>query len=115
MKNLTEYLSVFLIIFSFGFYSHNAVSDPFPITVDVEVTMLDVWPSSPDYRFTARTSAPLDQAGCQFRRGFAIKEGPGAEAAYSTLLAAVMASKTVQIYIVSCDYMAVADRIRLLR
>ena len=115
MKNLTKCLSVFLTIFSLGIYSQSAVSDPFPITVDVEVTMLDVWPSSPNYRFSARTSAPLDQAGCEFRRGFAIKEGPGAEAAYSTLLAAIMANKTVQIYIVSCDYVAVADRIRLLR
>ena len=102
-------ITVFLILPTVAF------SDDFPINnVNVEVTKLEVWPSQERAgRYTARVSGIMP-GGCTNSTGFVIEEGPGAEAAYSTLLAAVMAGKQVQVYLTRCAYWPVADRVRVI-
>ena len=73
-----------------------------------------MWPSNQGVsRYTALVGDDLPTE-CPVNNGFVIESGPGAEAAYSTLLAATMAGKQIELYLVRCDYFPVADRIRLI-
>jgi hypothetical protein len=94
---------------------HPVLAD-FPMNnVDVTITQLEVWPSnSGASRYNVLVSEPIENTGCANLNGFSIEEGPGANAAYSTLLAAVMAGKKVQLYLTRCEYFVVADRIRVI-
>lgn len=56
-------------------------------------------------RYGARVSGVMP-GGCTNSTGFVIEEGPGSEAAYSTLLAATLAGKQVQVYLTRCAYWA---------
>ena len=96
----------------FGISSSVAFSDEFPINnVNVEITKLEVWPSQEGAgRYNARVSGVMP-GGCANSTGFVIEEGPGAEAAYSTLLAATLAGNQVQVYLTRCAYWPVADRV----
>jgi hypothetical protein len=77
--------------------------------------MLEVWPAnSGTGRYAAIVRTGITDAGCPYNSGFYIKDGPGAAAAYSTLLAGVAAGRIIQIYITECGYMPIADRIRLI-
>ncbi len=88
----------------------------FPITAEVDIYKLEVWPSNNGTgRYGAYVTNALTAAGCANNTVFAIKDGPGAEAAYSTLLAAMMAGKRVEVYITECSYGPVVDRVRVLR
>ena len=87
----------------------------FPITTEVSITKLEVWPSNNGQgKYAAWVNSPLTSSGCTYVNAFQIKSGPAEDAAYSTLLAAVMAGKRVEIYITECGYMPLADRIRLI-
>ncbi len=96
------------------FVSTYSIADSFPITTGVEVTKLEVWPSNAGVgRYSAYVKDVLPSE-CPNNTGFNIEVGPGAEAAYSTLLAATAAGKQIEIYLVRCEYFPVADRIRII-
>ena len=103
----------FLIFFLFS-VSNTVFATDFPINnVQVTVTKLEVWPSNAGAgRYSALVSEVLP-GNCPNNNGFTIEPGPGAEAAYSTLLAATLAGKQVELYLVRCDYFVVADRVRM--
>jgi hypothetical protein len=88
----------------------------FPINnVRVTITKLEVWPSNEGVgRYNALVSEPISGTGCANENGFSIEVGPGQNAAYSTLLAAVMANKQVELFLKRCDFFVVADRIRVI-
>ena len=96
----------------FAILSSSVFADDFPINnVSVQITKLEVWPSQEGAgRYGARVSGVMP-GGCTNSTGFVIEEGPGAEAAYSTLLAATLAGKQVQVYLTRCAYWPVADRV----
>ncbi len=106
-----KYLSIlFLIVFSTFVFSAD-----FPITKKVTITKIEVWPSNEGQgKYVAWVSEPLTETGCTYINAFQIKMGPAEDAAYSTLLAGVMAGKQIEIYITECGYMPIADRIRLI-
>jgi hypothetical protein len=105
---------VFLAI-SFALASVLSAAD-FPINnVRVQISKLEVWPSREGAgRYNAWVSTPLTIAGCPNTTGFTIEDGPGAEAAYSTLLAAVLSGKDVELYLTRCEYFVIADRVRII-
>ena len=104
-----------ILILVVALLSNVVFAASFPINnVKVEITKLEVWPSN---QGTSRYSALVKNqlpGECRNNNGFAIESGPGAEAAYSTLLAATIAGKKVELYLVRCDYYVVADRVRLI-
>ena len=92
-----------------------AYAAEFPITTEVTITKLEVWPSNEGQgKYGAWVSVPLTEAGCTYSNAFQIKSGPAEDAAYSTLLAGVMAGKRIEIFITECGYMPIADRIRII-
>lgn len=103
----------FLIFFLFS-VSNAVFAADFPINnVQVTVTKLEVWPSNTGAgRYSALVSEVLP-GNCPNNNGFTIESGPGAEAAYSTLLAATLAGMRVEVYLVRCTYYVVADRVRI--
>lgn len=106
-----KYLFACLLIISSAFIK----ADTFPINnVQVKIKKVEVWPSNTGApRYMAYTDESLP-GGCAKNNGFVIEAGPGAEAAYSTVLAAAISSKTIELYLVRCDYYVVADRVRLI-
>ena len=99
---------------------------PTPQDANVQVSMVEVWPSNTgDGRYGARIigrfttpsgedlTGYLQSTGCSYLGGFVIKSGPAENGAYATLLAAVMTGKNIQIYITECGYMPVVDRVRV--
>ncbi len=103
-----------IVILSALFLSISASAE-FPYTVEVEIEKLEVWPSNTGYaRYAGFMKDPYTEPGCTHPRVFYIEAGPGAEAAYSTLLAAQMAGKKVELYFTRCAYGAVADRVRVI-
>jgi len=105
-----RFLTFLLFIFSSSVFAAD-----FPINnVQVTVTKLEVWPSNAGAgRYSALVSEVLP-GDCPNNNGFTIEPGPGADAAYSTLLAATLAGKQVELYLVRCDYFVVADRVRMI-
>jgi len=103
------------LIIIFLILSNSVFAEEFPINdVSVQITKLEVWPSQEGAgRYGARVSGVMP-GGCTNSTGFVIEEGPGAEAAYSTLLAATVAGKEVQVYLTRCAYWPVADRVRMI-
>ena len=88
----------------------------FPITNHkVKITKLEVWPSNTGAsRYNAWVEGGIPNTGCASNVAFTIEAGPGADATYSTLLAAVMAGKEVELHHTRCEYFVVADRVRLI-
>jgi hypothetical protein len=104
-----------VLLFTLVGFSASALSASFPITKTVTVTKLEVWPSNTGQgKYAAWVKEPLSETECPYVNAFQIKHGPAEDAAYSTLLAAVMAGKSIEIYITECGYMPLADRIRLI-
>lgn len=96
------------------FFSVSAYAD-FPYTVVVEIDKLEVWPSNTgSSRYSGYMKTAYTEPGCTHSKVFSIEAGPGAEAAYSTLLAAKMADKKIELYFTRCAYGAVADRVRII-
>lgn len=98
------------------YMAHSFADANFPMNnVRVNITKLEVWPSNDTpSKYTAYVSEPITGTGCERENGFSIEVGPGQDAAYSTLLAAVMAGKEVELYLTRCHYFVVADRIRVI-
>lgn len=87
----------------------------FPITTIVQIYKLEVWPSNTGSgRYAAFISPGVPAAGCTYNNIFYVEDGPGADAAYSTLLAAVMAGKQVEVRLSECAYGPIADRVRVI-
>lgn len=105
----------YLLLAALLFLSSGVFAATFPITKSVSVTKLEVWPSNTGQgKYGAWVSVPLNETECPYVDAFQIKQGPGEDAAYSTLLAGVLAGKQIEIYITECGYMPIADRIRLI-
>lgn len=86
----------------------------FPITKTVEINKLEVYPSAEGPgTFAAYLVDPMPEAGCPHNGILYIEYGPGQEAAYSSLLAAKMADKQIEIYATRCTYGIVVDRVRV--
>lgn len=81
----------------------------------MEIERLEVWPSkSGTGRYAGQFKESYTEPGCPHPKVFFVEDGPGAAAAYSTLLAAQLAGKSVEFYFTRCSYGVVADRIRIL-
>ena len=105
----------YLLLIALLCLSANALSANFPITKKVTVTKIEVWPSNAGQgKYGAWVSESLSEAECPHTNMFQIKQGPAEDAAYSTLLAGVLAGKQIEIYITECGYTPIADRIRLI-
>jgi hypothetical protein len=106
-------IKVITLLFLLAF-SYSAHAD-FPTTQTVEISKLEVWPSNTGVsRYAGFLKSEVPLAGCTNNSIFFIEAGPGADAAYSTLLAALMAGKKVELYFTRCAYGPVADRIRII-
>jgi len=105
------------LILALFLFANTAFAD-FPINnYRVKVIKLEVWPSNEGvgrYNAWVETPIPTDITGCRNGIAFSIEKGPGADAAYSTLLAAVMTGKEIELYLTRCEYFVVADRIRII-
>lgn len=115
MKHIIKKLAVLMCFIIQVFFSLSVSAAEFPITTQVVITKLEVWPSNNGQgKYGAYVETPLTETGCEYIKAFQIKSGPAEDAAYSTLLAGVMAGKMIEIYITECGYMPIADRIRII-
>ena len=103
-----------ILLFLFTLLSFHAFA-AFPITDHkVKITKLEVWPSNTGAsRYNAWVEGGIPNTGCASNVAFTIEAGPGADAAYSMLLAAMMAGKEVELHLTRCEYFVVADRVRI--
>ncbi len=104
-----------LIFALFITFTASLANANFPITKIVNITKLEVWPSNNGTgRYGAYISPELTEAGCTNNTLFHIKDGPGAEAAYSTMLAAILSGKPIEVYVTECGYSPIVDRVRVI-